>query len=67
MLRAPNGTEIRNAHAENCVIVHDDAVDYERTPLVDLPEGSRPSIGEAFEVPYQPMDVPRELKGKLDK
>ena len=34
---------------------------------MDLPEGSRPSIGEAFEVPYQPMDVPRELKGKLDK
>ena len=67
VLRASNGTEIRNAHAENCVIVHDDVVDYERTPLVDLPEGSRPSIGEAFEVPYQPMDVPKELKGKLDK
>ena len=59
--------QIKNAHAEYGVIVHDEVVDYERTPLVDLPEGSRPSIGEAFEVPYQPMDVPKKLKGKLDK
>ena len=47
--------------------VHDEAIDDERTPLVDLPEGSRPSIREASEVSYKPLDVPEELKGKLDK
>ncbi len=53
---------------ENCVVVGDDAVDYGREQFTDLPEGSRPSIGESLEVPYKPMDVPRDKNlGKLDK
>ncbi len=42
-------------------------MEYEREPFTDRPEGSRPSIGEALEVPYKPMDVPRDKNlGKLD-
>ena len=41
---------------------------YKREQFKDLPEGTRPSIGEALEVPYKPMDVPRDKNlGKLDK
>ena len=57
-LRALDGKLLKTCHIENCVIVSDEAVDYKRQTFTDLPEGTRPSIGEAFEVPYQHLNGP---------
>ena len=59
-LRARDGKLLENCHIENCVIVSDEAVDYEREQFEDLPEGNRPSIGEASEVPYQHLGGPQD-------
>ena len=67
-LRARDGKLLENCHIENGVIVSDEAVDYEREQLEDLPEGNRPSIGEASEVPYQHLGGPQDKPtGTIDK
>ena len=43
-LRAPDGNRLANCLMENCVIVSDEADDYERQTFTDRPEGTSPSI-----------------------
>ena len=49
---------VENAHIENCVVVPDDVADCEREKFAAMEQGTRPSIGEQMESPFQPLDIP---------
>ena len=68
-LQAPDGTQIANAHAEQCILVPPEAVPIAHRPkLENLEEGEGPSLGECLDVPFNRVRAPEDKnRGMLDK
>ena len=68
-LQAPDGTQIANAHAEQCILVPPDAVPTSHRPDIEnLEEGEGPSLGECLDVPFNRVRAPEDKnRGMLDK